>query len=136
MINEAAREAGWEGTWVKVTVATIPTEHARGSCCLECGLESHAGTVDHEAAQATSALLGALADPVRLGIVELLSKHERMCVCDIVEAFDVGQPTVSHHLRVLREADLVDVVRRGQWAYYGLRREALKRAAQDLVRLL
>jgi ArsR family transcriptional regulator len=83
-----------------------------------------------------SSLLEALGDPVRLGIVEILSKHDRLCVCDLAEAFPVGQPTTSHHLRVLREADLVDVVRRGQWAYYGLKREPLKRLVQELVRLL
>jgi ArsR family transcriptional regulator len=83
-----------------------------------------------------SGLLEALGDPVRLGIVELLAKHDRMCVCDIVEAFPVEQPTVSHHLRLLREAGLVDVVRRGHWAYYGLKRDALKGLTRELVSLL
>jgi ArsR family transcriptional regulator len=59
-----------------------------------------------------------------------------MCVCDIVEAFPVEQPTVSHHLRLLREAGLVDVVRKGHWAYYGLKRGALKEITQQLVDLL
>jgi ArsR family transcriptional regulator len=104
--------------------------------CAACGLVSHADALDRQAVAASSARLAALGDPVRLGIVELLSRHERLCVCDIVAAFDVAQPTVSHHLRVLREAGLVDVVRRGHWAYYGLRREALKRVVQDLVRYL
>ncbi len=104
--------------------------------CTQCGLTSHAGALDQAALEATGALMAALADPIRLGIIELLSRHDRMCVCDVVTAFSVGQPTVSHHLRVLREAGLVDVIRRGPWAYYGLKRDALKRAAQELVRLL
>lgn len=86
--------------------------------------------------RARGEVLAALADPIRLGIVELLSKHDRLCVCHLNEAFPVEQPTISHHLRLLREVELVDVVRRGQWAYYGLRRDVLKRAAQDLVNLL
>jgi ArsR family transcriptional regulator len=104
--------------------------------CTQCGLASHAGALDQTTLEATGALLAALADPIRLGIIELLSRHDRMCVCDVVTAFSVGQPTVSHHLRVLREAGLVDVIRRGPWAYYGLKRDALKHAAQELVRLL
>lgn len=104
--------------------------------CRQCGRISHAKALDHGAVGARAALLAALGDPVRLGIVELLSAHDRLCVCDIVEAFPVGQPTISHHLRLLREAGLVDVERRGHWAFYGLRREVLKRIAQDLVRLL
>jgi len=70
------------------------------------------------------------------GHPELLSRHDRLCVCHINEAFPVEQSTISHHLRLLREAGLVDVARRGQWAYYGLRRDTLKRVAQDLVNLL
>ena len=114
------------------TIQTAPTK----SICSQCGQRDHAGAVDHAAVETTGALLAALGDPVRLGIVSLLSKHDRLCVCDIVEAFPVGQPTISHHLRILREADLVDVVRQGHWGYYGLRREVLKLAAQELVRLL
>jgi DNA-binding transcriptional ArsR family regulator len=107
-----------------------------GTCCTECGLTSHAQALDQPALETTGRLLEALADPVRLGIVELLSKHDRMCVCDIGTAFEVEQPTISHHLKILRVAGLVDVVRRGQWAYYGLQRDVLKRAVWSLVRLL
>lgn len=111
-------------------------ERVREACCPQCGHTSHAEALDHEAVEAGGTLLAALGDPIRLGIIELLSKHDRMCVCDIVEAFPVEQPTVSHHLRVLREAELVDVIRQGHWAYYGLRRDVLKRAAAHLVNLL
>jgi ArsR family transcriptional regulator len=115
---------------------TTALARTSASCCAQCGLTTHAGVLDHPALETTGRMLEALADPVRLGIVELLSEHDRMCVCDIGTAFEVEQPTISHHLKILREAGLVDVVRRGPWAYYGLRRDALKQAVQDLVRLL
>jgi ArsR family transcriptional regulator len=111
-------------------------EPAAAACCPQCGATSHAEAIDRAAVDAGGALLAALGDPTRLGIVQLLSTHDRLCVCVIAEAFPVGQPTVSHHLRVLREADLVDVVRQGHWAYYGLRRDVLKRAVAQLVGLL
>jgi ArsR family transcriptional regulator len=111
-------------------------ERLRDGCCPECGSKSHAEAIDHRAIETHGPLLAALGDPIRLGIVELLSRHDRLCVCDIAEAFPVEQPTISHHLRVLREAELVDVVRQGHWAYYGLRRDVLKRAAAHLVELL
>jgi ArsR family transcriptional regulator len=61
----------------------------------------------------------ALADPVRLQIVDVLRRHAgEVCVCDLQPLFEISQPTLSHHLRKLREAGLVGVVRREQWAYY------------------
>ena len=62
----------------------------------------------------------ALADPTRVGIVNRLAAADEVCVCDLTDAFDVSQPTVSHHLRVLREAGLVESRSRGTWAYYRL----------------
>ncbi len=115
------------------TTSAIPV---RAECCPQCGCTSHAETLNREAIATGSALLAALGDPIRLGIIQLLARHDRMCVCDIVEAFPVEQPTISHHLKMLREADLVDVVRHGHWAHYGLRRDVLKRMARDLVELL
>jgi ArsR family transcriptional regulator len=103
---------------------------------LRCGCASHAGAVDLDALRGTADLLNVLGAPIRLGIVELLSRHDRLCVCDIAEAFPVGQPTISHHLRLLREAGVVDCVRAGHWAYYRVRRDALKRAAQEMLRFL
>ena len=63
----------------------------------------------------------ALGDETRLGIVRLLSRAPEVCVCHIGEGFSLGQPTISHHLKVLREAGLVDFRKRGLWAYYYLR---------------
>ena len=63
-------------------------------------------------------LLAALADPTRLNIIRQLAADTETCACDFTTSCDVGQPTVSHHLRVLREAGLVISERRGQWIFY------------------
>ena len=63
-------------------------------------------------------LLSALADPTRLAIIRQLAAETETCACDFTSCCDVGQPTVSHHLRVLREAGLVVSERRGQWIFY------------------
>ena len=69
----------------------------------------------------------ALGDPVRIQLVDVLRKHAgKVCVCELVPLFDLSQPTVSHHLKVLRDAGVVDSERRGLWAYYYVRPEALE----------
>jgi ArsR family transcriptional regulator len=69
----------------------------------------------------------ALGDPVRLQLVDVLRKHAgRVCVCELVPLFDISQPTLSHHLKKLREAGIVDSERRGLWAYYYVIPDALK----------
>src|SRR5947199_9274220 len=76
----------------------------------------------------------ALGDPIRLQLVDVLRKHAgKVCVCELTPLFDVGQPTVSHHLRVLREAGVVDSERRGLWAYYYVRPEALEEVSRWLT---
>ncbi len=65
-------------------------------------------------------LLAALADPTRLAIVRQLASETETCACDFTSCCEVGQPTVSHHLRVLREAGVVSAERRGQWIFYRL----------------
>jgi ArsR family transcriptional regulator, arsenate/arsenite/antimonite-responsive transcriptional repressor len=67
----------------------------------------------------------ALADPTRVAIVNRLAATEECCVCDLTGAFELSQPTISHHLRLLREAGLVEASRRGTWAYYRLIPEAV-----------
>jgi ArsR family transcriptional regulator, arsenate/arsenite/antimonite-responsive transcriptional repressor len=67
----------------------------------------------------------ALADPTRVAIVNRLSGAEELCVCDLTAAFELSQPTISHHLRILREAGLVESARRGTWAFYRLVPEAV-----------
>jgi ArsR family transcriptional regulator len=69
----------------------------------------------------------ALADPIRVQILEVLRKHgERLCVCEIVPLFEVSQPTISHHLKVLREARLIEVERHGIWSNYWIPPTALE----------
>ena len=72
-------------------------------------------------------LLAALADPTRLAIVRQLAQDTETCACDFTSCCDVGQPTVSHHLRVLREAGVVTSERRGQWIFYRLAPETAER---------
>ena len=88
-------------------------------------------TLTEEEAVVQARLLKALADPTRLRILSLLSRHEgEVCVFEIVESFTLEQPTISHHLRILRDAGLVDCRKKGLWAYYYVRREALTRAQE------
>src|SRR5690349_22175415 len=69
----------------------------------------------------------ALGDPVRLQLVDVLRRHAgKVCVCELVPLFDIAQPTLSHHLKTLRQAGIVDSERRGLWAYYYVRPDALK----------
>jgi ArsR family transcriptional regulator len=69
----------------------------------------------------------ALSDPIRVQLVDVLRKHAgKVCVCELVPLFDVSQPTLSHHLKVLREANIVGVERHGLWAYYYVNREPLE----------
>ncbi|AZG48054.1 ArsR/SmtB family transcription factor [Gordonia insulae] len=81
-------------------------------------------------ASATSAVLKALGDPVRLRLLSEVAAHPggEACVCDISGSFDLSQPTISHHLKVLREAGLVTSERRATWVYYRVDTEALTAA--------
>ncbi len=78
-------------------------------------------------AEQVAPLLKALADPVRLRLMSLVASHPggEACVCDLNEAFDLSQPTISHHLKVLHEAGLLDRDKRGVWVYYRVRSDAL-----------
>jgi ArsR family transcriptional regulator, arsenate/arsenite/antimonite-responsive transcriptional repressor len=67
----------------------------------------------------------ALADPTRVAIVNCLAAADEVCVCNLTEAFGLAQPTISHHLKILREAGLVEATRRGTWAYYRLVPDAI-----------
>ena len=75
--------------------------------------------VDREHAQRMAAVAKALGDPVRLTLIDVLRKHAgKVCVCELVPLFALSQPTISHHLKVLRDAGLVASERQGLWAYY------------------
>ena len=83
--------------------------------------------VDREQARRMATVAKALGDPVRLTLIDVLRKHAgKVCVCELVPLFDLSQPTVSHHLKVLRGAGIVGSERQGLWAYYYVEPEALK----------
>jgi ArsR family transcriptional regulator len=103
-------------------LATIPAV-----CC-----DPGAPPLPQEELETLSSRFAALADPTRLGIVNRLASAGELCVCVLTPEFDVSQPTMSHHLKVLREAGLVESERRGRWAYYRLRREAVRSLAEAL----
>lgn len=78
-------------------------------------------------------LLKAIADPYRLTMLATLAANEHeVCVCDFTDALPLNQPTVSHHLRILREAGLITSERRGTWVYYQLAADAPERLADAL----
>ena len=116
--------------------AAAQTLPVRACCGTSCAEEVARTRFDEERLTSQERRLAALADPTRLRIVNLLARHEALCVCEIEAAFDLGQPTISHHLRILRDAGLVNVDRRGTWAYYSLVRPALKEVVEDLLALV
>jgi ArsR family transcriptional regulator, arsenate/arsenite/antimonite-responsive transcriptional repressor len=91
--------------------------------------------VDETSAASLAQVFKALGDPVRLRLVSLIGARQggEVCVCDLTSAFDLTQPTISHHLKVLREAGLIDSERRGTWVYYRLVPAALERTAAVLA---
>jgi len=87
--------------------------------------------MDSAEAEDLSRLLKALADPVRLRLLSMIGAASggEVCVCDLTDAFELTQPTISHHLKVLREARLIASERRGTWVYYRLLPAAMDRLA-------
>src|SRR5665213_3044189 len=82
--------------------------------------------VDPQHAARLAEVAKALGDPIRLQLVDVLRKHAgKVCVCELVPLFDIEQPTLSHHLKKLRAAGIVDSERQGLWAYYYVLPEAL-----------
>ncbi len=83
--------------------------------------------IDVAGAERLAALAKALSDPVRVQLVDVLRGHAgEVCVCELVPLFEISQPTLSHHLRKLREAGIVGVERHGLWAYYYVIPEAIE----------
>jgi ArsR family transcriptional regulator, arsenate/arsenite/antimonite-responsive transcriptional repressor len=97
---------------------------------LCCGPDTE--PLDPGEALALAARFKALADPTRVAIVNRLAAADEVCVCDFVAALELAQPTVSHHLKVLRDAGLVESSRRGTWAFYRLVPEAVTELRQTL----
>jgi ArsR family transcriptional regulator len=96
-------------------------ERKLGERCRDRASRPNVSTRD---AQRLADDLALLSNPVRIQLLDVLSRNEgRVCVCDLEAAVPVKQPTVSHHLRVLRDAGLIESERQGLWAYYRIRRE-------------
>ena len=90
--------------------------------------------VERQRADRMAAVAKALGDPVRLQLVDVLRKHAgKVCVCELVPLFDLSQPTVSHHLKVLTDAGFLNRTKRGTWAYYSLVPGALDSVSRLLV---
>jgi len=108
-----------------------PPEPGALECCapLACEPLTDAGAAD------LAALFKAVADPMRLRLLSLIACHEggESCVCDLTAAFDVTAPTVSYHLRILREAGLISSERRGTWVYYRVNPAVMARMSAVLV---
>ena len=92
------------------------TKRAKGERCCEPVVYPD---VERQEAVRLAEIAKALGDPVRLQLIDVLRKHAgKVCVCELVPLFDIAQPTLSHHLKKLRDAGLVDSERQGLWAYY------------------
>ncbi len=102
-----------------------PLPQAVERCCpTACEPASHA--VEVRDVSRVARVFKALGDETRLAIVTMLARAGcAQCVCEIEPRFNLSQPTISHHLKVLRDAELVSTERRGTWVYYSLRRETL-----------
>ena len=102
---------------------------------IACCSPLDASVLSDDEADAAAQLFKALADPARVRLVNLLAtSDDPVCVCELIEPLGLAQPTVSHHLKKLTDAGLLEREQRGKWAYYTLNREALAQVAA-LVRL-
>jgi ArsR family transcriptional regulator, arsenate/arsenite/antimonite-responsive transcriptional repressor len=101
----------------------VPNLTDPAACCPPLSAEP----LSQAQAEQVAPLLKALADPVRLRMMSLIASHPggEACVCNLTGAFDLTQPTISHHLKVLRDAGLLDRDKRGVWVYYRARTGAL-----------
>ena len=105
----------------------------RESLPIACCAPLEAPVLSDEEAAASAAVFAALGDPARVRIVNLLATSEAaVCVCELVAPLSLSQPTVSHHLKKLTEAGLLEREQRGRWAHYSLSGEARERLASLL----
>jgi ArsR family transcriptional regulator len=90
--------------------------------------------IERDQAERMGEVAKALGDPIRMQLVDVLRKHAgKVCVCELVPLFDVSQPTLSHHLKKLRDAGIVDSERQGLWAFYYVKPEALEELSSWLT---
>jgi ArsR family transcriptional regulator, arsenate/arsenite/antimonite-responsive transcriptional repressor len=92
--------------------------------------------LDEDQAETLAKVFKALGDPVRLRLLSLIASRAggEVCVCDLTPAFDLSQPTISHHLKLLKQAGLIDSERRGTWVYYRLLPQMTDQLARILTR--
>ncbi len=109
---------------------SLPLLTSVAECCSSLTAEPLTG----DQSERLAPVFKALGDPVRLRLVSLIASHEggEACVCDLNDAFELSQPTISHHLKILHEAGLLDRSKRGVWVHYRVRPETLA----DLAGLL
>jgi ArsR family transcriptional regulator len=108
---------------VDLELAPKTKRHAGEPCCEPVVYPD----VDRAQAARLATIAKALGDPIRVQLVDVLRRHAgKVCVCELVPLFEISQPTLSHHLKALRQAGIVDSQRRGLWAYYYVRPDALK----------
>jgi ArsR family transcriptional regulator, arsenate/arsenite/antimonite-responsive transcriptional repressor len=115
------------------TLQTAQSPAAAQTCCASAPV----AVIDEQEAQRKARILKAFADPKRLQLLSIIKAGDggETCVCDMTEPLGLGQPTVSHHLKILVDAGLLSRQRRGTWAYYSLVPGALETAAHELVHL-
>jgi ArsR family transcriptional regulator len=107
----------------ELTLAPKQKRPAGESCCEPVVYPD----VERAHAERMAKIAKALGDPIRLTLVDVLRKHAgKVCVCELVPLFDVSQSTLSHHLKKLRDAGIVDSERKGLWAYYYVNPEELE----------
>jgi ArsR family transcriptional regulator len=108
----------------------IPAANSR-AVVEACAIPLVREPIGESVAEGLAQVFKALGDPVRLRLVSLIGAHAggEVCVCDLTDAFELSQPTISHHLKVLREAGIITSERRGTWVYYRLEPAALARMA-------
>ena len=106
-------------------------EADQGQCCAPLACEP----LPEAGADELAALFKAVADPVRLRLLSLIACHDggESCVCDLLEAFDLTAPSVSYHLKILREAGLISSQRRGTWVYYRVNPTVMARMSAVLA---
>jgi ArsR family transcriptional regulator len=113
-----------EDVTTSVNLTEVQTPERTKGCC-----QPVASPLQDDEVDQLSALYRALGDPTRVQIIHILTAAtEPVCVCDFTAAFELGQPTISHHLARLREAGLVTSFKRGLWAFYQLNPEMSARA--------
>lgn len=119
-----------------MTSATrTPTQPDSLQLLVQCCAPVTGQVIDATQAEALADVLKAIAEPTRLRLISLVAAHEgaEACVCDLTDPVGLSQPTVSHHLKVLVDAGLLEREQRGRWAYYRLIPDALQTLAQLLA---